>query len=104
LGRPSSGRLTCLSDNTSVEEEVLQNEREKTASRFRYVVWNYATAKARAIAHGVGDFHYTDLGGGGTHITRSYAFKLKEDSFQAILVPLVALFFGSIFLSANTPI
>ena len=35
--------------------------------------------------YGVGDFLYTDLGSGRTHITWTYSFKLKEDRFPGYL-------------------
>src|SRR5713226_9801907 len=59
FGVPGSRRLTCLGDGSTLEEEVLQSERDNSASRFRYVVWNYTTEKARPIEYGVGDFHYS---------------------------------------------
>jgi hypothetical protein len=81
FGRPGSRRITCLSDGTTLEEEVLQSERDGKSSRFRYIVWNYTTEKARPISYGIGDFLYADMGAGRTHITWRYSFKLKEDRF-----------------------
>jgi hypothetical protein len=81
FGALGSRRLTCLSDGTTVEEEVLLSEGDQKSSRFRYIVWNYTTEKARPIAYGLGDFHYSDMGGGRTHITWTYSFKLKEHNF-----------------------
>lgn len=98
FGSTGSRRLTCLSDNTSVEEEVLESERDEKASRFRYVVWNYTTPKARPIAYGVGDFHYSDIGGGRTHISWTYSFKLKEDKFPGSFGALGRLLFRLYFL------
>jgi hypothetical protein len=81
FGASGSRRLTCLSDGTTLEEEVLQSERDQKSSRFRYIVWNYTTEKARPIAYGVGDFHYSDIGGGRTRIAWTYSFKLKDHNF-----------------------
>jgi hypothetical protein len=81
FGIPGSRRITCLSDNTTLEEEVLQSQRDGKSSRFRYIVWNYTTEKARPVSYGIGDFLYTDVGGGHTHITWCYSFKLKNDRF-----------------------
>lgn len=98
FGAPGSRRLTCLTDGSTLEEEVLQSERDRNSSRFRYVVWNYTTEKARPIAYGVGDFYYSDIGGGRTHITWIYSFKLKEHSFPGNLGALGRFLFRKYFL------
>jgi hypothetical protein len=81
FGTSGSRRITCLSDGTTLEEEVLGSERNEKSSRFRYIVWNYTTEKARPISYGIGDFLYTDMGDRRTHITWVYSFKLREDKF-----------------------
>ncbi|HET8921407.1 MAG TPA: hypothetical protein VFN26_00275 [Candidatus Acidoferrum sp.] len=78
--------------------EVLESERDEKASRFRYVVWNYTTPKARPIAYGMGDFHYSDIGCGRTHITWTCSFKLKEDKFPGSFGALGRLLFRLYFL------
>ena len=98
FGVPGSRRLTCLGDGSTLEEEVLQSERDNGASRFRYVVWNYTTEKARPIEYGVGDFHYSDMGGGRTHITWTYSFMLKENKFPGNLGALGRFLFRMYFL------
>jgi hypothetical protein len=98
FGALGSRRLTCLGDGSTLEEEVLQSERDNRAHRFRYVVWNYTTEKARPIEYGVGDFHYSDMGDGRTHITWTYSFKLKKDKFPGNLGAFGRFLFRVYFL------
>jgi hypothetical protein len=49
FGAPGSRRLTCLSDGSTLVEESLQRERTAHSYRFRYVVWNYTSDKARPV-------------------------------------------------------
>lgn len=98
FGAPGSRRIICLTDRSTVEEEVLQSERDNNSSRFRYVVWNYTTEKARPISYGIGDFHYTAMDGGRTHITWTYSFKLKEHNFPGNLGALGCFLFRISFL------
>jgi hypothetical protein len=93
-----SRRLTCLTDGTTLEEEVLQSGRDQKSSRFRYVVWNYTTERARPIEYGVGDFLYTDAGGGRTHISWTYSFKLKEHNFPGYFGGFGRFLFRKYFL------
>lgn len=81
FGTPGSRRLTCLTDGSSLEEEVLESDRDSSSHRFRYIVWRYTTEKARPIEYGLGDFHYVQLDGERTHITWTYSFKLKDHNF-----------------------
>jgi hypothetical protein len=85
FGAPGSRRLTCLTDGSTLEEQVLQRERNSNSFRFRYVVWHYTSSQARPIDYGVGDFLYTDVGSGRTHITWTYSFKLNEARFPGYL-------------------
>jgi hypothetical protein len=85
FGLPGSRRIVCLTDGSTLQEQVLTREQTGHSSHFRYVVWHYTSAQARPIDFGVGDFLYTDLGSGRTHITWTYSFKLKEDRFPGYL-------------------
>jgi hypothetical protein len=98
FGTPGSRRLTCLTDGSTVEEEVLQSERDSDSRRFRYIVWRYTTEKARPIEYGIGDFHFSQLDGGRTHITWVYSFKLKEHNFPGNLGALGRFLFRKFFL------
>ncbi len=85
FGEPGSRRLTCLTDGSTLEEEVLQREQTSNSFRFRYVVWNYTSDTARPIVYGVGDFHDTDLGDGRTHVVWTYSFMLNRERFPGEL-------------------
>ncbi|HEX3470134.1 MAG TPA: hypothetical protein VHT28_03025, partial [Silvibacterium sp.] len=98
FGPVGSRRLDCLSDGSTLEEEVLQNDRSSSGSRFRYVVWNYTSEVARPIAYGVGDFHYSDIGGSRTHVTWTYSFMLNHQRFPGELGSLGRFLFRVGFL------
>jgi hypothetical protein len=85
FGAPGSRRLTCLTDGSTLEEEVLQREQTNNSFRFRYIVWNYTSETARPIVYGVGDFHDTDLGDGRTHVVWTYSFMLNRERFPGEL-------------------
>jgi hypothetical protein len=55
FGTPGARRLVCLSDGSTLEEQVLEREESKNYYRFRYIVWNYTTKQARPIEYGVGE-------------------------------------------------
>ena len=101
FGTAGSRRIACLSDGSSLEQEVLQRERDNTSSRFRYIVWKYTTAKARPIAYGVADFHYTDMGGGRTHIKWIYSFKLKDHEYPGSMGAFGRFLFRKYFLERD---
>lgn len=85
FGGPGSRHIVCLTDGATVEEEVLEREDGATSSRFRYIVWNYTTPKARPIVYGIGEFHTMQIDGAHTKVTWTYSFKLKEDVFPGEL-------------------
>lgn len=85
FGRPGARRLVCLTDGSTTEEQVLDNERTETSSRFRYVVWNYTTDKARPIRYGVGEFVRTQLEDGRTKVVWTYSFALNRSRFPGFL-------------------
>lgn len=101
FGTPGSRRLTCLTDGSSLEEEVLESDRDSSSYRFRYIVWKYTTEKARPIEYGIGDFHYVQSQGGSTHITWIYSFKLKEHNFPGNLGALGRWLFRKRFLETD---
>jgi hypothetical protein len=98
FGDPGSRRLDCLSDGSTLEEEVLDNNRDNNSSRFHYVVWNYTSEAARPIQYGVGDFHYSDIGGGRTHVVWTYSFMLNHQRFPGELGSLGQFLFRIVFL------
>jgi hypothetical protein len=85
FGQPGARRLVCLTDGSTTEEQVLENERTETMARFRYVVWNYTTDKARPIRYGVGEFVRTQLEDGRTKVVWTYSFALNRSRFPGFL-------------------
>lgn len=85
FGAPGSRHIVCLTDGGSVEEEALERDNAANASRFRYIVWNYSTPKARPVAYGVGEFHVEQVDAAHTRITWTYSFMLKGDVFPGDL-------------------
>lgn len=79
FGAPGSRRLVCLSDGSTVLEEVLLREQDANGYRFRYIVWNYTSPAASAVDYGVGYFEFTPLGSDRTSIRWTYSFSLKRD-------------------------
>ena len=98
FGTPGARRLVCLSDGSTLEEQVLERERNQTSSRFRYIVWNYTTQQARPIEYGIGEFRHTEMPGGRTHIVWTYSFKLKDHEFPGYLGALGRYLFRIGFL------
>jgi hypothetical protein len=85
FGQPGSRRLTCLTDGSTLVEEVLENARSAASSQFRYVVWNYTSEKAYPIVYGVGHFVRTDLSDGRTQVRWAYSFQLNRSRFPGFL-------------------
>jgi hypothetical protein len=85
FGSVGSRRLDCLTDGSTLVEEVLVSERGKDSARFRYVVWNYTSTQARPIVYGVGEFVRTDLGNRHTKVRWTYSFQLNRSRFPGFL-------------------
>jgi hypothetical protein len=101
FGAPGSRHIVCLTDGTSVEEEALARDGTATSGRFRYIVWNYATHKARPVAYGVGEFRTVQIDGAHTRITWTYSFKLKDAVFPGELGALGRWLFRVGFLDRD---
>jgi hypothetical protein len=98
FGTPGARRLVCLSDGSTLEEQVLEREENKSFYRFRYIVWNYTTEKARPVEYGIGEFRDSEIGDGHTHIVWTYSFKLKDNEFPGYLGALGRYLFRVRFL------
>ncbi len=85
FGQPGSRRVTCLSDGSTLVEQVLENDRTSNSSQYRYVVWNCTSQKARPIVYGVGNFFRSDIGGARTLVRWTYSFQLNGHNFPGIL-------------------
>ena len=79
FGTPGSRRLVCLTDGSTVVEEVLDSEENPDNRRFRYIVWNYTSRKFRAVDYAVGEFIYTQPASNRTHVNWTYRFALKRE-------------------------
>ncbi|HTZ89818.1 MAG TPA: hypothetical protein VMA71_05735 [Alloacidobacterium sp.] len=101
FGLPGSRRLTCLTDGSTLEEQVLERTVTNNTFHFRYVVWNYTSPVARPINYGVGDFHDTEEGNGHTHVIWSYSFQLNEQRFPGDLGALGRFLFRVGFLDCQ---
>jgi hypothetical protein len=101
FGSPGSRRVVCLSDGGVVEEEVLERENTATSSRFRYIVWNYHTPKAKPIAYGIGEFRSLQIDPSHTCVTWVYSFRLKDDVFPGNLGALGRSLFRVYFLDRD---
>jgi hypothetical protein len=98
FGTPGARRLVCLSDGSTLEEQVLVREQGEKSYRFRYIVWNYTTEQARPVEYGLGEFRHTAIDGEHTHIVWTYSFKLKDHEFPGYLGALGRYIFQVGFL------
>lgn len=85
FGLPGARRMVCLTDGSTLEEQVLERERKDTSYRFRYEVWNYTSKQARPIVYGLGDFLFSEIGPGRTRIVWTYSFALNRHRFPGYL-------------------
>ena len=101
FGKPGARRLVCLSDGSTLEEQVLEVEASKSFNRFRYMVWNYTSKQARPIEYGIGEFRDTGIDPLRTHIAWTYSFKLKGNEFPGYLGALGRTLFHWVFLDRD---
>jgi hypothetical protein len=101
FGGPGSRRLVCLTDGSTLREEVVALRRDAHSRYFHYIVWCYTTESARPIQYGVGTFEHIALPGGRTHIRWTYAFALRRDRFPGFLGPLGNWLFRVFFLERD---
>lgn len=101
FGTPGARRLVCLSDGSTLEEQVLELEASRNFRRFRYMVWNYTTKQARPIEYGIGEFRNTEIDPQHTHIVWTYSFKLKDNEFPGYLGALGRALFHWVFLDRD---
>ena len=98
FGGPGSRRVVCLTDGSTLVEQVLKRNETPTSLDFRYVVWNYSTPLARPIEYGIGEFKYNATGADSAHVTWTYSFKLRDDRFPGYLGALGRFLFRKDFL------
>lgn len=98
FGTVGSHRLVCLSDGSTLEEQVLENVHTGETSLFRYIVWHYTTRQAKPIEYGIGEFDDAEISPGRTRIVWTYSFKLKSNEFPGYLGSLGRYLFRVVFL------
>lgn len=96
-----SRRLTCLSDDSTLVEEILERRETTNPAEFRYVVWNYTSSAAAAVDYGVGRFVHRQLADGQTEVRWTYGFKLRRDRWPGFLGPLGDFLFRRFFLQGD---
>ena len=101
LDYPGARRLVCLSDGSTLTEQLLANEIFSDRAVFRYIVWNYSTAAARPIRYAVGEFIRTSASDGGTDVRWTYAFKMNRNRFPGLLGFIGDALFRSSFLDTR---
>ena len=94
FGGTGSRRLDCLTDGSTLVEQVLFSD----PHRFRYIVWNYTSEKAAAVSYGIGEFVYEEHADAQTRIRWSYSFALDESHFPGRLGALGRFLFRKFFL------
>jgi hypothetical protein len=99
--RPGARRLTCLTDGSTVEEQIMVNRSGIGVAIFQYVVWNYTTDRARPIDYGVGRFVRTQSSDGRTRTQWTYGFALRQDQFPGRLGGFGQFLFRKFFLERD---
>jgi len=98
FGQVGSRRLTCLSDGSTLVEQVLANDRDAARDHFQYVVWDYTSPDARPVDFAVGEFTRRAIGERRTETSWTYAFALKPGRFPGALGPIGRFAFRKAFL------
>lgn len=96
-----SRRITCLSDGSTLVEEILERREATNPAEFRYVVWNYTSSAATAVDYGVGRFVHRQLADGQTEVRWTYGFKLRRDRWPGFLGPIGDFLFRRVFLQGD---
>jgi hypothetical protein len=101
FGPVGSRQLDCLTDGSTLVEQVLVREQSPRFYHFRYEVWNYTSEQARPIDYAIGEFHFRATGPSSTHIHWSYSFALRRDRFPGYLGPIGDFLFHISFLDGR---
>jgi hypothetical protein len=86
-----------LSDDSSVREELIAFERDKT---FGYRLTKFTGAFAQIAAHARADWHFTQEAAGRTKIDWTYAFTPASMATEPVLWFVVKLFWPGYLKSA----
>ncbi|MET0535317.1 MAG: hypothetical protein ABW171_13950 [Steroidobacter sp.] len=78
-------RLVCLTDGSTVVEQVLLIEDRPGRHHFRYVVWKYTSPKFPPIRYAVGEFVRTTVSDMRTHVRWTYSFQPDRQKYPEYL-------------------
>ena len=85
FGSVGSRRLTCLTDGSTLVEQVLATSDTPTRNRFQYAVWDYTSKNAAPVLYSIGDFDRIAVDGEHTRTRWTYSFVLRDDRFPGRL-------------------
>lgn len=94
-------RITCLSDGSTLVEQILERRETTNPAEFRYVVWNYTSRSARPVDYGVGRFIHRQLADDRTEVIWTYGFRLRRDRWPGFLGFIGDFLFEKFFLERD---
>ncbi len=83
--QPGARRLVCLTDGSTLVEQVLLHEQHPDSDRFRYVVWKYTSPKYPGISYAIGEIVRTAVNATRTHVRWTYSFQLDREAYPGTL-------------------
>ena len=83
--QPGARRIVCLTDGSTVSEQVLEYEERPDGSRYRYVVWNYTSPKFPPISYAIGEIVRSAVGDTRTRVRWTYSFELDRQKHPGSL-------------------
>jgi hypothetical protein len=95
---PGTRRLVCLTDGSTVSEQVLVMEENPNSTLYRYVVWNYTSPAFPPIDYAVGESVRTAVGDTRTHVRWTYSFQPNREKYPGSLGKSGDLKFREMFL------
>jgi hypothetical protein len=82
---PGTRRLVCLTDGSTVSEQVLVMEENPNSTRYRYVVWNYTSPAYPPINYAVAESVRTAVSDTRTHVRWTYSFQPDRQRYPGYL-------------------
>jgi hypothetical protein len=82
---PGARRLICLSDGSTVVEQVLANEQGADSTRYRYVLWNYTSPKFPAISYAIGEIVRSAVSDTRTSVRWTFSFQPDRNRWPGSL-------------------
>jgi hypothetical protein len=94
-------RLVCLSDGSTLVEQIRETSVTPERAVFRYVVWNYTSAQARAVEFAEGHFVREQQRDGTTRVMWTYSFHLRPGVFPGNMGAAGRFGFRKLFLERS---